>query len=217
MTQDQHNTYHKCLLTIALLLLGILPCTAQQVSVQGTVVDGETGRPLSRATLQLFRPGKKDTTFVAGALSDSRGAFSFKDMASGSYLLKASFLGYQPLTQPVTVSARRATSVGRLSLKSEAVQLKEAVVTAQLPKMVVKDDTVVYNADAFSVPEGAVIEALVEALPGAKIDDDGKITINGKDVKRFKLDGRDFMTGNNEAVMKNLPSYVIDKVKAYDE
>ena len=96
-------------------------------------------------------------------------------------------------------------------------QLQEVVVTKTAQKMVIKDDTVVYNADAFRVPEGSVIEALVEALPGAKIDDDGKISINGKDVKRFKMDGRDFMTGNNDAVMKNLPSYVIDQVKAYDE
>ena len=96
-------------------------------------------------------------------------------------------------------------------------QLQEVVVTKTARKMVIKDDTVVYNADAYRVPEGSVIEALVEALPGAKIDDDGKVSINGKDVKRFKLDGRDFMTGNNEAVMKNLPSYVIDQVKAYDE
>ena len=96
-------------------------------------------------------------------------------------------------------------------------ELQEVVVTKTVQKMVIKDDTVVYNADAYRVPEGSVIEALVEALPGAKIDDDGKISINGKDVKRFKMDGRDFMTGNNSAVMKNLPSYVIDQVKAYDE
>ena len=54
-------------------------------------------------------------------------------------------------------------------------------------------------------------------MPGAKIDDNGGITINGKEVKRFKMDGRDFMTGNNQTVMKNLPSYVVDQVKAYDE
>ena len=110
----------------------------------------------------------------------------------------------------------RVDSTARVkTLKGDT--LMEVVVTKNVPKMVIKDDTVVYNADAYTVPEGSVIEALVEALPGAKIDDDGKISINGKDVKRFKLDGRDFMTGNNEAVMKNLPSYVIDQVKAYDE
>ena len=97
------------------------------------------------------------------------------------------------------------------------IELPDLVVRANVPKMVIKDDTVVYNADAYRIPEGSVIEALVEALPGAKIEDDGKISINGKNVKKFKMDGRDFMTGNNDAVMKNLPSYVIDQVKAYDE
>lgn len=209
--------HYRHLLTIAALLFSLTQSKAQQPALQGSVVDIETKKPMVRATLQLYRPGKKDTAFIAGTLSDSRGAFSFNSVAAGSYLLKTSFLGYQPQTKSVTVVARRTTSVGQIALKPEAVQLKEAVVTANLPKMVVKDDTVVYNADAFSVPEGAVIEALVEALPGAKIDDDGKITINGKEVRKFKMDGRDFMTGNNEAVMKNLPSYVIDKVKAYDE
>ena len=217
MAYDQHITYLKYLLAIALLLLGNTFCKAQLPSLQGSVVDSESSSPLSRATLQLYRMGKKDTTFVAGTLTDARGTFAFGNVASGSYLLKTSFLGYQTLAQTVSIAARRTTNVGKLALKPEAVQLKEAVVTANLPKMVVKDDTVVYNADAFSVPEGSVIEALVEALPGAKVDDDGKISINGKEVKKFKMDGRDFMTGNNEAVMKNLPSYVIDKVKAYDE
>ena len=63
-------------------------------------------------------------------------------------------------------------ALGDITLETDAVQLKEAVVTANIPKMVIKDDTVVYNADAFRVPEGSVIEALVEALPGAKVDDD---------------------------------------------
>jgi len=208
---------YKILIVSAALLLGISDCMAQQTALHGSVVDSESNAALARATLQLYRPGKKDTTFVTGTLSDAHGNFSFNAIAAGNYLLKASFLGYQPLTKTVSVTARRTTTAGKLALIPEAIQLKEAVVTAQLPKMVVKDDTVVYNADAYSVPEGSVIEALVEALPGAKIDDDGKISINGKDVKKFKLDGRDFMTGNNDAVMKNLPSYVIDKVKAYDE
>ena len=119
----------------------------------------------------------------------------------------------------LTLSTSGQTAKRKMSKDSTLVgdTLVEVVVTRNVPKMVIKEDTVVYNADAYQVPEGSVIEALVEALPGAKIDDDGKISINGKNVKRFKMDGRDFMTGNNDAVMKNLPSYVIDQVKAYDE
>ena len=201
---------------LTMIVLGLLPMSAQQRTLTGRVVDKEEGKALVRATLQLYRLGKKDTTFVGGTYSDERGAFVFNSVRSGRYLLKATFLGYKPLMHNVNVN-NQTTALGNLAMEADAVLLKEAVVTANVPKMVIKDDTVVYNADAFRVPEGSVIEALVEVLPGAKIDEDGKISINGKDVRRFKLDGRDFMTGNNDAVMKNLPSYVIDQVKAYDE
>ena len=201
---------------LAFLMISATPAAAQR-SVTGKVVDKETNEALSKTTLQMFKITPKDTTFIGGILANDQGQFTFSNVAAGDYMLKISYVGYQTLLKPVTVTARRNASVGTIAMTAMEVQLNDAVVTANLPKMIIKDDTVVYNADAFRVPEGSVIEALIEVLPGAKIDDDGKISINGKDVKRFKLDGRDFMTGNNDAVIKNLPSYVIDKVKAYDE
>ncbi len=208
----------RLLLVSLFLLLGFFTCKAQQqVSLRGHVADKESRIPLASATLQLYKPGKNDTTYVAGVLADVQGDYTFSGIASGNYLLKATYLGYKAMTKTVSVNGQRATSVPTLLMEAESVVLDEAIAIANLPKMVIKDDTVVYNADAFRVPEGSAIEALVEMLPGAKIDDNGGISINGKQVRRFKLDGRDFMTGNNDAVMKNLPSYVVDKVKAYDE
>lgn len=186
---------------------------AQSSRITGTVCDGDSGDPLVAATVQAYRISGRDTVFAGGTVTDSQGRFSIAASRSGRYELRVSFLGFGSVRRLVA----GAVSVGRISLKAETVELAEAVVTANIPKMVIRDDTVVYNADAFRVPEGSVIEALVEALPGAKIDDSGQITINGKSVRRFKMDGRDFMTGNNEAVMKNLPSYVIDQVKAYED
>ncbi|MBR4366253.1 MAG: outer membrane beta-barrel protein [Bacteroidaceae bacterium] len=189
--------------------------------MSGRIIDNSTAEPLPSTTLQLYeittRRNRTDTTFVKGVYSDKNGHFGFTSVNSGTYVLKLSFLGYQPRMVPFQKKGRQNVSLGTISLNPEIVELDETVVTANLPKMVVKDDTLIYNADAFTVPEGSVIEALVEVLPGAEIDENGGITINGKAVKRFKLDGRDFMTGNNSAVMKNLPSYVIDKVKVYDE
>ena len=196
--------------------------SAQQESVTGRVVDKENNTAMARTTLQLYRlgtarNGKRDTTFVKGVYSDADGRFNLTQVRAGQYFLKITFLGYKEQKRNLTKTDGRQLALGDIYMEPDAVQLKEAVVTANIPKMVVRDDTLIYNADAFRVPEGSVIEALVEALPGAKIDDDGGVTINGKNVRRFKMDGRDFMTGNNDAVMKNLPSYVIDKVKAYDE
>ena len=202
-------------------LLWVLSTSAQKGSMMGRVVDGESGEALPRATLQLYKLSTKrertDTTFVVGTFADETGRFVLSGVGAGTYVLKASFLGYQPLAKRLTKRDGGTLTLGNVAMQAEAVVVSEAVVTANVPKMVVKDDTVVYNADAFRVPEGSVIESLVEMLPGAKIDDNGGITINGKEVKRFKMDGRDFMTGNNQTVMKNLPSYVVDQVKAYDE
>ena len=202
-------------------LLWVLPTSAQKGAMTGRVVDGESGEALPRATLQLYKLSTKrertDTTFVVGTFADEAGRFVLSGVGAGTYVLKASFLGYQPLAKRLTKRDGGTLTLGNVAMQAEAVVVSEAVVTANVPKMVVKDDTVVFNADAFRVPEGSVIESLVEMLPGAKIDDNGGITINGKEVKRFKMDGRDFMTGNNQTVMKNLPSYVVDQVKAYDE
>lgn len=207
---------------IMLFLTCSIPVVAQSELLTGRVMDVQSRQPMEKATLQLYKvqvkqSGKADTTFVAGALSDERGRFSFTRVGSGSYVLKVSFLGYEKLMKSFSKSGSQSLALGDLQMKSETVEINEAVITANLPKMVIKDDTVVYNADAFRVPEGSVIESLVEMLPGAKVDDNGSVSINGRNVRRFKMDGRDFMTGNNDAVMKNLPSYVVDKVKAYDE
>ena len=212
------SPYLQKLFTLLFASICALPIAAQQQeTVSGHLVDGENGEALVLATVQLYRLNGKDTTFVTGVFSNTTGNFSINNVRNGNYLLKATYLGYKELKRNITKVTGRTLTLGTIKMEQNAVELQGATVTANVPKMVIKDDTVVYNADAFRVPEGSVIEALVESLPGAKIDDDGKISINGKDVKRFKLDGRDFMTGNNDAVMKNLPSYVIDKVKAYDE
>ena len=204
------------------LMLSLLTVQAQNESLSGSIVDKEQREALENATLQLYKlsnsqNGKQDTTYVNGTYSDQNGRFVFNSLSAGNYLLRISYLGYKVVNRQLTKVNGRALALGQITMERDAVVLDETVVLANVPKMVVKDDTLVYNADAFRVPEGSVIESLVEMLPGAKIDDDGGVTINGKQVRRFKLDGRDFMTGNNDAVMKNLPSYVIDKVKAYDE
>ena len=83
--------------------------------------------------------------------------------------------------------------------------------------MVLKEDTFVYNASAYRVAEGSVIEELVKKLPGAQVSDDGSITINGKQVKKIRVDGKEFMTGDTKTALKNLPTSIVDRIKAYDE
>ena len=208
------------LIFLTLLFFSVVPASAQVAAISGRVIDQESREALPMASIRLYRLStsaqRRDTTFVEGVMTDDEGRFTFQSVTNGQYILKASYVGYEETTRALS-KTRPPITLDDIIMKSDSKLLDEAVVTANIPKMVVKDDTIVYNADAFRVPEGSVIEALVEALPGAKIDENGGITINGKNVRRFKMDGRDYMTGNNDAVMKNLPSDVIDQVKAYEE
>ena len=107
--------------------------------------------------------------------------------------------------------------MGNVVVGADAIMLKGAVVTAMAQKVTLKEDTFVYNSAAYRTPEGSVVEELVKRLPGAEVSDDGTIKINGKEVKKILVDGKEFMTGDTKTALKNLPTSIIDKIKAYDE
>ena len=143
---------------LMLLLLALLEANAQGTTVTGRVVDKQSGDALEKATLQLYRIAtgnktKKDTTFVGGTLSGERGVFAFRAVKAGTYWLKATFVGYMTHARSITVDGKGPLSVGSLPMESDSKVIDETVVTANIPKMVIKDDTVVYNADAFRVKE----------------------------------------------------------------
>ncbi|MGX8720505.1 MAG: carboxypeptidase-like regulatory domain-containing protein, partial [Eubacteriales bacterium] len=147
--------------------------------------------PLVQATIQLFR--SKDSTFVGGTMTDIRGNFSLDAPSNGIYRLKISSVGFKLIEREVTMQNNRNQDLGELFLEPEAVMLKEAVVTGRAAQIVVRKDTLVYNPEAFRTPEGSPIEELIRRMPGAEVDEDGNITVNGKAVKKILLDGKEFM------------------------
>ena len=189
--------------------------TPQERSITGLLIDKEEQEPVIQATVQLLKAA--DSSYVAGAVSDLDGAFTLKAPENGKYILKITNIGYKTVTRNVTIAGDKPFAFGKINLETDAVLLKEVVANGVAAKVIVKEDTFIYNAAAYRTPEGSVIEELVKRLPGAQIDDDGKITINGKEVKKIKVDGKEFMTGDTQTALKNLPTAIIDKVKAYDE
>ena len=187
---------------------------AQDRKISGTLIDKDTNEPLPQVTLQLL---KTDSTFVGGSVSDDEGRFSLTAPKSGKYLLKISSIGYVTQVKNLDMSGSQNQALGTVAMQSDAVMLKGAEVTALAQKVVLKEDTFVYNSSAYRVPEGSVAEELVKRIPGAQVDDDGKITINGKEVKKVKVGGKEFMTGDTQTAMKNLPTSIIESIKVYDE
>ena len=188
--------------------------TSHSSIVTGSLYDRDSKEAVPFATVQVLR---QDSSYVTGALSDDDGNFRVEMPEDGKYIVKVSSVGYKTIYNNVTIADGKDVSLGRLTFGADAVMLKGTTVTGRAAKVVVKEDTFQYNASAYRVPEGSTIEALVKKLPGAEVSDDGTIKINGKEVKKILVDGKEFMTGDTKTALKNLPTSIVDKVKAYDQ
>lgn len=201
--------------TLSILLLLLAVCSwAQQRQISGRAVDQETHEPMPQATVQLLT---QDSTFVVGTVSDDEGRFALTAKSDGRYIVRITSIGYQTTCRNADVKDGANLSLGDIGVKADAISLQGTTITGQATKVTLHKDTFIYNAAAYRTPEGSTIEELVKRLPGAEIDDDGKITINGREVKKIKVDGKEFMTGDTQTALKNLPTSIVNKVKAYNQ
>ena len=206
-------------LGLLLMATGAISAFAQsgggKVTVSGTVVDGTDQSPVIQAGVQVL--SVKDSSVVAANVTDVDGKFRVA-ARPGKYLLKISYIGYRSDFRTVYLNANRPRlNMGEIPLEIDAVMLGEAVVVAEAPEVIAKEDTLVYNSSAYRVPEGSALEELVKKLPGAEVDESGKITINGKEITKIMVDGKEFFADDPNVAMKNLPVNIIDKVRAYDK
>lgn len=209
-----YSLLRKTLLVAILSVATVAAVSAQGLKITGTLVDRDTKEGVMLATVQMLKP---DSTFVKGVLSDEKGNFTISAPSPGSYILKFTSVGYSPMTKNVNMTGKKNLALGNMTFGADAIMLKGATVVGQASRVTVKEDTFVYNASAYRTPEGSVVEELVKRLPGAQVSDDGTITINGKEVKKVLVDGKEFMTGDTKTALKNLPTSIIDKIKTYDE
>ena len=203
--------------SVCLLLMTVtaFPQT-KNITVTGRILEADTKEPAVQANVQLLQ--LPDSTYKAGIASTARGYFTLPKVAAGKYVLKVSYVGFKTKMLPLTLSTSKTErNVGTLELETDAVLLSEAVVTAEAPMVQVVEDTLVFNSSAYRTPDGAMLEELVKKFPGAEVDDDGNIKINGKEVKKIMVNGKEFFGGDVKTGMKNLPVEMVEKVKTYDK
>ena len=202
---------------MALLLVTTLSAFSQtkNITVSGRVVE-DTKEPAIQATVQLLL--LPDSVQASGTATTAQGYFTLPKVSAGKYVLKVSYIGFKSQYIPLHLYATTtAKNVGTLTLETDAVMLAEAVVTAEAPQVQVVEDTLVYTSSAYRTPEGAMLEELVKKLPGAEIDDEGNVKINGKDLSKIMVDGKEFFGGDVKTGLKNLPVDMIEKLKTYDK
>jgi hypothetical protein len=202
-------------LIATIMLLFALSTQAQRGQIKGLLTDSSATHPLSDATVALLNG--KDSSLASTAFTDNKGAFSFTGVALGNYRIYITFLGYQPIFKSVTISAAQPDlDMGTIQLKGKGLMLNEVEIIQEVPPIVVKQDTLEFNAGSFKTRENSVVEDLLKKLPGVTVDKDGVITAQGETVKRVLVDGKPFFSDDPKLATKNLPADIIDKIQLID-
>ncbi len=202
-------------LIVTVLLLSTQLGFAQRYAIKGQLLDSLSG-PLPSATVLLLQ--QKDSTLIKFSVSDGQGNFEIKGVAKGEYIFKVSYLSFATHTQKVSASGEQLEiNLGKVKLLPQANQLGEVVVKADKAPVVVKRDTIEFNAGSFKTKTNATVEDLLKKLPGVEVETDGTVKAQGEEVKRVMVDGREFFGQDPKLATRNLPADAVEKVQVFDK
>lgn len=213
-----------------LLLFFALPAQANDYkhSVEGSVVDNITGMGVTAKITLMTADSVVIDTITADIeempwdIGYHKAYYEFKDAvtAKGKYIIKAEKEGYDVCYMNCELRSTREDYIKVKEIRMTKIvehELKEVTVVASKVKMVMKGDTIVYNANAFNLAEGNMLDALIARLPGAKLEKDGRIYVNGRFIQSLLVNGQEFFAGNPKLALENLPAYTVNKIKVYNK
>ena len=220
---------YRTISTLILAFATTLPGQAQGL-VFGTVQDAFLKTPLPEARISLLLAA--DSTVVIDSIPITKkmrddgtvreAQFMLQpEKKTCKYLLRGTLEGYEDGYLPLTIDANESRAWmldDALELrKIRQVNLQEVTVTATKVKMYYRGDTIVYDATAFKLPDGSMLDDLIHQMPGVTIDEYGQIFVNGRKIDELQLGSRSFMRGNSKVLMENLPYYTVKDIKVYDQ
>ena len=205
--------------TLVLVCLSIFMSSLSwsQGTLKGKIVDSANNKPLGYATITVFKAA--DTAIITYRLSTPDGDFKIPGLPFDfNCRVVISFSGYAVYRKDFTISSAQSTlDIGTIPLAPDTKSLDEVLVISERPPVVIKKDTIEFNASAFKTLPNALVEDLLKKLPGVMVDRDGNIAVNGKPVNRILVDGKTFFGDDPKMATRNLPANVIDKVQVTDD
>ena len=204
-----------------ILVIAILSLTysvvsiAQQKScvVRGRVADvqGEENLTLATITLRLL----KDSVVIRQVVTNKNG-FVIKTIP-GEYQLLISYKGYRDTLIAVSIKEKDTlVDIGKIYLHNSSDELMGVVVKSVIPPVIVRNDTLVFNANAFKTKPNASVEDLLKKLPGINIDGDGNVTLHGKKVEKIYIEGKEFFLNDPIMATRNLSADIVESIEAFD-
>ena len=202
--------------------------SGKTVHLSGAVEDGFLEMPLPKAKVSVLRTDSSIVVdsaqmfvFYGGHMKIVRAQFGTDVNASErEYLVRASMDGYDDVWKrvPIPRPLQDDVDVPTLKMRKSSVKtLHEVTVTATKIKMFYRGDTLIYDATAFKMPEGSMLDDLIRQLPGVTLNADGEIFVNGRKVDELLLGSRTFFGGNKRVLMENLPYYTVKHLKVYEK
>ena len=208
----------KLLLSVTLCFAFLNLLAQKNGSITGILADSANHKTtLNYATVSVYKAG--DSVLSTYKLSDDKGTFKINNLAIGvKYRLIITAWQYGTFRKDVTLTQEKSImDLGTLYLSTKSNDLNEIVITAERPPVIVRKDTIEFNAESFKTLPSAVVEDLLKKLPGVQIAADGSILVNGKTVSKILVDGKEFFGGDQQIATKNLPANIIDKVQVVDD
>lgn len=202
----------KITFSFLLLLLCFFSSFAQNtITLKGKILKDKTQSPIESATIYLIR--SKDSSMVNYTISDKNGLFKLETKKMDEkFVLKISGDGYEDFSQSIE-KINTNKDFGQLYLTEKINELDEVVIKSAAPPVRVKKDTLEFNAASFKVRPDANVEALIRQLPGAQIDENKTITINGKVVDKILVNGKPFFSEDGKIAIQNLSADMVKKVQ----
>ena len=211
-------------ITIIIALIATSAWAQREVTITGDVKDGFLKTPLTDAKVTICRADSSvlDTakmTIYKRSDQPLYAVFSSKVKTDANAVLVHAWLqGYDDVWQRVNITGQTEVEVPTIEMrKMREMELKEVVVKATRVKMFYRGDTLVYDATAFKLPDGSMLDALIRQMPGVTLNEAGEIFVNGRKVDELLLGSRSFMRGNKKVLMENLPYYTVQNIKVYDK
>lgn len=202
--------------TIILLIFLISTASAQEsFTVKGSIVDTTLQLSLSNSVISVLN--SKDSTLVNFARSNKDGKFLIANLPIGDYIFMASYPKYTDFVESFSVdSVSTSFDIGKVNMLLISRLLQDVVITAK-NAIVIKGDTIEYDASKYTIQPNSKVEDLLVQLPGIQVDRDGKITAHGQAVNKVLVDGEEFFGDDPTLVTKNIRGDMVDKVQLYDK
>ncbi|MFM8807195.1 MAG: carboxypeptidase regulatory-like domain-containing protein, partial [Sphingomonadales bacterium] len=193
------------------------PVFAQRAdgSIKGKLIDSTAKQPVTDATVSVI--SARDSSLASFTLSTKLGTFEIKNLLPGDYKLVISTKGLQEVRRSFSItSENKSIDLGSLTLNKDYKMLEGVTITSESP-IVVKNDTVQFNASGFKTVPNATVEDLLKKIPGMEVDKEGTVKAQGEQVQRILVDGKEFFGNDPKLATKNLTADMVESVQVFDD